>query len=317
MRKERDVPTMFGFARQSVPQEFNPIYKAFRNARVVTGCTWRTIDTYDQTLGEFLEWCLEEGVSPRTISNVDLRAFLAYLKQRNLAPYTVHKYARSLKAFFNFAQKEGMLLQELEMPIPRRPKKPPKYLKTQQEIDAVMGACLTDRDRAIVRLLLDSGLRRMEITALNWGDLQWNNERQVGRVVVRNGKGQKQRRSYFTAKSWHWLKLYRDSLDEERKTPTAPVFQTRRGERLQDSGYAELFKRLSWRSGVHVSPHMMRHTYGRKAAMVMPLPALQKTMGHSSITTTMIYAELADDSVEEAYASGMNGNGSIANGSGS
>ena len=179
-----------------------------------------------------------------------------------------------------------------------------------------MEACITDRDRAIVQLLLDSGLRRMEITALNWVDLQWNEERKVGRVVVRKGKGQKQRRSYFTAKSWYWLKLYRDSLDEERKTPTSPVFQAKSGERLKASGFAELFKRLSWRSGVHVSPHMCRHTYGRNAAMVMPLPALQKTMGHSSITTTMIYAELADDSVEEAYASGMNGNSRKVDGSG-
>lgn len=239
----------------------------------------------------------------------DLRAFLAYLKRRNLAPYTVHKYARSLKAFFNFAVKDGLLPQTVEVPMPKRPKKPPRYLKTQEQIDAVMGACLTDRDRAIVQFLLDSGLRRMEVAALNWGDMQWLEGKQVGKVMVRNGKGQKQRVSYFTSKSWYWLSLYRDSLDEERKTATSPVFQAKTGVRLQESGFAELFKRLSWRSGVHVSPHMLRHTYGRNAAMVMPLPALQKTLGHSAITTTMIYAELADDSVEEAYARGMNGSG--------
>jgi len=300
---------MFGFAKHTAPQNFDTIYDAFRNARVVIGCTRRTIETYDQTLGEFLEWCSEEGVAPRTLSNGHLRAFLTYLKQRNLAPYTIHKYARSLKAFFNFATKDGLLPQVVEVPMPKRPKKPPRYLKTQEQIDAVMGACLTDRDRAIVQFLLDSGLRRMEVAALNWSDFSWNDDKGVGKVLVRNGKGQKQRTSYFTSKSWHWLRIYRNSLMEERRAPTSPVFQAKTGVRLQESGFAELFKRLSWRSGVHVSPHMLRHTYGRNAAMVMPLPALQKTLGHSAITTTMIYAELADDSVEEAYARGMNGNG--------
>jgi site-specific recombinase XerD len=289
-------------------KDMGALYALFRKDRILKDCTKRTIESYDETVGKFAHWCTKLEIYPMNLSSADVREFMFELKDRGLGSWSRHKYGRGIKALLNFAHQEGILTTKIHVTLPKLPKKEPKYLKTDEAIQAVLAACLTIRDKLIVKLMLDSGLRRSELIDLRWEDLSWLAELRIGRMLVRRGKGRKMRNAYFTEDTQNVLEEYKSRVDHfPINRDEGYVFLTKDGTPLTAQGLAQVFVRLSERSGIKVSPHMLRHTYGRMSVTKLSLPALQKTMGHSSITTTMIYADLADEAVAEEYAKANNG----------
>jgi site-specific recombinase XerD len=159
----------------------------------------------------------------------------------------------------------------------------------------------TYRDLALVGLMLLDGLRSCEVLALELEDLELAD----GQMRV-HGKGNKKRVVPLPPDLLEVLGHY---LRLERPLTNAPALFVclkghSRGRPMTPAGLRSLFRHHRVRSRIpHANPHRVRHTFGADMVRAgMSLPALQKLMGHSQISTTMLYVELAPQDVWREYA---------------
>lgn len=157
------------------------------------------------------------------------------------------------------------------------------------------------RDLGLVGLMLLDGLRSCEVLALELGDVQLAD----GQMRV-HGKGNKKR---LVPLHPDILEVLRHYLRLERPLTNAPALFVslkgrQRGQAMTAAGLRSLFRHHRARSQVrHANPHRARHTFGTDMVRAgMSLPALQHLMGHSQISTTMLYVELAPQDVWREYA---------------
>jgi site-specific recombinase XerD len=212
---------------------------------------------------------------------------------------TVHDYYRALRTFFNWLEREGLMKEN-----PFAHLKPPKTENkvvaalTPEEVTHLLHCCsgktpLDVRNTALVSVLLDSGLRVSELAALTIDDINMN----TGSIVVRHGKGGKQRVVHIGAKAqkalWKYITIYRRSESKS-------LFINKAGEPLDVVGIKILVKRLGDRASVTVSPHKLRHTFAisflRAGGDVF---SLQYLLGHSTLQMTQRYLQSlnADDAI--------------------
>lgn len=159
----------------------------------------------------------------------------------------------------------------------------------------------TYRDLGLVGLMLLDGLRSCEVLALELEDLQLAD----GQMRV-HGKGNKKRLLPLPREILEVLGHY---LRLERPLTNAPALFVslkgrQRGRPMTAVGLRSLFRHHRVRSRIpHANAHRVRHTFGTDMVRAgMSLPALQKLMGHSQISTTMLYVELAPQDVWREFA---------------
>jgi integrase/recombinase XerD len=159
----------------------------------------------------------------------------------------------------------------------------------------------TYRDLVLVGLMLLDGLRSCEVLTLELEDVQLAD----GEIHV-HGKGNKKRlvplHPDILEVLGHYLRL-------ERPLTNAPALFVclkgrRRGQPMTTAGLRSLFRHHRVRSRIcHANPHRLRHSFGADMVRAgMSLPALQRLMGHSQISTTLLYVELAPQDVWREYA---------------
>ena len=186
------------------------------------------------------------------------------------------------------------------VPLVRVPRTLPKIL-SPVDVDALMAALRSWRDRAMVEAMLLAGLRRCEVLGLRLGDIQVADRR----VFVVDGKGGHQR---FTPMANRFFTSLGRYLDEERPaTDTERVFVVlkgqRRGQPLSADGVDEVLAGARRRAGLRMGTcHQLRHTcLTRLREAGMSLEAVQAQAGHRSIESTRIYLHLTNDWLAEQY----------------
>jgi len=256
-----------------------------------------TLEHYHYTAGEFVSWLESRGIRlPSELRPSDPRAWLAAVSERGVKDTTLHAKARGAKALLRFWYSEGYLLSPIDLKLPHLDQKQLPSL-TIDELRRVIKACLTARDRALVLLLADSGIRRAEVLALNWGDVDFS----TGAVIVRRGKGGKARVAAVGATTRRALLSYRRTLSYIQSD--APVFVTPLGKKLSPNGIRSIFPRLSRRSGLLVTPHILRRTFARLSLRQgMDLITLQRLMGHSDPIMTSRYIRLVTEDLVAEHA---------------
>ena len=171
---------------------------------------------------------------------------------------------------------------------PRR-RKLPEFL-TQEEREALLGQPNSryptgQRNHLMMKLILDIGLRLSEATNLKWKHVDLIS----GKVMVRDGKGAKDRTLWVGEKDIELLRKWR-----ERQLKVAPV----------NNRYVQsIVKRYSKKAGINknISPHTLRHTFATDLYReTKNIRIVQKALGHSDLSTTMIYTHIVDDELEEA-----------------
>lgn len=169
------------------------------------------------------------------------------------------------------------------------------------------GGKVAVRDFFVVDLALSTGLRVMEIAQLNCGDVFVGNG--MSSLLVRNGKGGKKRLVRFGES----FKRHFDEYVHWKKTvgePTGPddplLLSSLSGRYLTIRALQKCFKRLAEKAGLptYYSIHCLRHTYACQLykASNYNLRLVQKQLGHSSIQTTEVYADVMEPDVEEAVS---------------
>jgi len=187
------------------------------------------------------------------------------------------------------------------VPLVRTPRTLPQIL-APAEVDRLLAALRTHRDRAMVLAMVLGGLRRCEVLGLRCEDLQ----AAARRVFIAEGKGGHQRLIPVSSRFFDAVAAY---LDAERpaETSTEKVFVVlkgpRRGAPLTAAGLDEILAGARRRAELrHGTCHQLRHTcLTRLREAGMALEAVQAQAGHASIESTRIYLHLADDWLAGQY----------------
>ncbi|MGH2667616.1 MAG: tyrosine-type recombinase/integrase [bacterium] len=240
----------------------------------------------------------EPGLAARTIARrlSSVRGLYAYLAARGDTGVARNPVPTSLAA-----RRPGAKRGKGGVPLIRTPRTLPRVL-APSEVDALMGALRTHRDRAMVEAMVLGGLRRCEVLGLRLEDVNAGERR----VFVAEGKGGRQRVVPVSARFFASLGDY---LEQERPrvSSTKQVFVVlkgqRRGEPLSAAGLDQILDDARARAGLErATCHQLRHTcFTRLREAGMALEAIQAQAGHASIDSTRIYLHLANDWLEKEY----------------
>lgn len=186
-------------------------------------------------------------------------------------------------------------------PLVRRPVLLPRILEPG-EVDRLIAALRTRRDRAMVEAMVLGGLRRCEVLGLRLGDLRIGERK----VFVVDGKGGRQRIVPMSPRFFATVAAY---LGTERPAEAVNDFVfvvlkgKRRGQPLSAYGLDEILELARDRAGLtHANCHELRHTcFTRLREAGMALEAVQAQAGHASVETTRLYLHLADDWLAGEY----------------
>ncbi len=297
------VPRLDEFALADVISEYLSALK-------VAGRSPKTISWYADMLWEFVRFIEREGVRATVadVAPVHVRRWLLAIQSRRtrtLAPSSMAARVRTVKAFGTW------IASELELPanpvrgvpVPRVPEllvpslREPDVLALLRTLDA--DSQQPERDRAIVLLLLDTGLRLSEAASLRVRDVDLIEGR--CRVLGKGGRervvpvGRKTRRALRHCLAGRGMLLPDDAL-----------FIGRGGRPLQPRGIQQLVRRLSRRTPLasRCSPHVLRHTFARSfLANGGDVFSLQRILGHSpsSLQVTRRYIDLLDDDLRAVH----------------
>lgn len=185
---------------------------------------------------------------------------------------------------------------------PKQAKRLPEVLNREEQ-EALLSAPNLKaptglRNYAMLTLFLNLGLRVAEAVNLKVNDIDWSN----GQLVVRQGKGKKDRVLWLTDEDIKTLK----SWLAIRPVDSVYLFCPLKGGYMNDRYIRDFVKRYSFKKGINkdVHPHTLRHSFAtdlfRKTGNIR---LVQKALGHASIATTMIYTHIVDEQLESALKS--------------
>ena len=258
----------------------------------------RTIQTYLEAIARLDTFLVANGL-PRAVPDIrreHIEAFLVDLLA-SLSPATASNRYRALQSFFRWAEEEEEVERNpmARMKPPRVPIVPVPVLR-DDELSALLKACEgTDfadyRDAAIVRLLLDTGMRRAELGGITLDDLDLR--RKSVRVV---GKGAKVRDCAFGANTARALDRYtRKARPRHRDADASRALWLGHAGPMTDNGIYQAILERAKRAGLEgVHPHQFRHTWAHKlSADGMPESQLMHLAGWSSTQMAQRYGASA------------------------
>lgn len=297
------------------------LFKKFLTAKIVKGCTDRTIEFYQNTL-KFVFDRLHKTAD--NVTTDDIRFYLAIRQKKDgVTKTTANNELRVLSSFYQYLQVEEIVLKNPTLRIEKiKEDKKKKSAFTEIEVEKIRDATRNARERAIVDVLLSTGCRVSELVGIKIADIN-------GDKLIVHGKGGKDRMVYLNAKAVVSVQKYL----RERKDNNPYVFCggffckndkekmnmyqcSKKGEwyknpqlvsenRATDNGTVEqLMRKLKRRSGIECGcyPHKFRRTCATMALRRgMPIEQVSKMLGHESVETTQIYLDINEQDLEIAH----------------
>ncbi|MCA9222137.1 MAG: tyrosine recombinase XerC [Planctomycetales bacterium] len=286
-------------------ERFLRYLKVERNAADLTIKSYREDLT---SLCEYLTDSFQRTPSPNELTPLDLRGYTAALHEAGYAKTSIARRLASLRSFFRFAQREGLVETNPAKPLrnPRPDRNLPHFLSTD-DIGRLLEAPPSDdpaglRDRAILETMYSAGLRVSEVVGINDGDLDFEN----GLVRIR-GKGRRERLSplgsYSERALRRWLRE-RKLSPKEPQDYAAPVFVNKFGRRLTTRSVARMLEKHLKLAGLDLrtTPHTLRHSFATHLLdRGADIRSVQELLGHKSLVTTQIYTHISTAGLREAY----------------
>ena len=275
---------------------------------VEKGLSPNTIEAYRRDLKQFSRFLNRRGLSrPGDAVRRNVQDFLADRKQNGLSTSSLARQIATLRNFYRFLNQEKTIgtdpTQNLESP--RGWERLPKTLAVE-EIERLLNlpkgrTPSAVRDDAMIELMYATGLRVSEITEL---PLQAVNT-EAGYVLA-TGKGRKQRiipiGEVAIQKLMTYLTTARAPLTRGRVSDR--IFLNRSGRGLTRQGFWKLLKKYARRAGIKraISPHMLRHSFATHLLeRGADLRSVQAMLGHSDLSTTQIYTQVARRRLKELH----------------
>jgi site-specific recombinase XerD len=300
--------------------------ESFMQDLIGANCSPKTIEWHQTALGFFQQYLQSaRQILPVTrMTATDVSGWFAWLRQtpgaqgKPRTPRTVETYARSARAFCNWLVKCAYLERSpFETVTFPKVGKPLIRLIEPEEFERLLLACrpsgeighLVDRaaarNRAILWVLLDTGIRVSELCGLRLGDVDRRRQ-----LLIVTGKGSKTRRIALGQNGLRNLLYYLDQYrpDEEELSAWGSagedhLFLSETRLPLTKNGVELLFHRLKQRAGItgkRVSPHILRHTFAVRYLQAGGDPfSLQELLGHEDMATVKLYMHLNDQMVQD------------------
>jgi site-specific recombinase XerD len=227
----------------------------------------QTIKTYLEAVGQLCDFLAGAGMPTAAtgVKREHVEAFLVSLQEAGRAPATVSNRFRALQQFFKYLAEEGEVAESpmRNMPRPQVPDQPVDVL-SEDELKALLTTCKSRafedvRDEAIIRLFVDTGMRRAEMLGLRVEDLDLDQD-----VAIVVGKGRRQRACPFGHKTGLVIDRYLRARSRHARAERPELWLARRGT-LNESGLATMLRRRGERAGIgKVHPHQLRHTFAHQ-----------------------------------------------------
>ena len=271
------------------------LVESFVAAKKVEGCSCKSIAYYKSTIDNALVKIDKEVVH---ITTDDLRNYLNdYQLQSGASKVTVDNIRRILSSFFSWLEEENYIVKS---PVRRIHKvkvgKTVKETYTDEALEQMRDHCTTARDLALIDLLASTGMRVGELVRLNKSDIDYQN-----RECVVTGKGDKQRKVYFDARTKIHLQKYVNSRTDTNDALFVSLLAPY--DRLQISGVEIRLRQLGRELNIpKVHPHKFRRTLATMAIdKGMPIEQVQHLLGHQSLDTTLQYAMVNQNNVKLSH----------------
>lgn len=273
------------------------------DCRYMKGLSDKTLKAYSIDLRQFSEFCTDKSWNEKETIEEYIKVMYS-----NSKPKTAKRKIACLKAFFHYLENSDLILSSPfhKITIKRRepivlPKVIPVPILTKM-LETAYKRCdeqghsdcfykFTVRDIAVMELLFATGVRVYELCNLKPDDVSLK-----GKYIKVYGKGSKERYIQLTNKDViaalrHYQKAYADEIDRE-----GYYFINNRGSKISEQSVRFMIDKYAKfaDSGVHITPHMFRHTV---ATLLLEedvdIRYIQELLGHSSITTTQIYTHIS------------------------
>lgn len=275
--------------------------------RVERNASEHTLRAYSRELARFAAF-LGPELRVADIDHKLIRGFLAQLHDDGLAKASVARALATLKSWFKWLGKEGMVGKNpvAGVSAPKLPKRLPR-VPTAADLNQAFETRgehvrFPERDLLILELLYGAGIRNGELCGLRMSDVSL--QRQMMRV---QGKGKKERIVPFGDAAHDALKRYlphRAMHVGKSGAQHEMLLVSRRGTPLTTRSVGRIVKRVAVAAGLPVEthPHTLRHAFGtHMLAEGADLRVIQELLGHERLSTTQIYTQLSTEHIARVY----------------
>jgi integrase/recombinase XerD len=302
------------------PGDMHGLFAAMRRHlehRAVLGTPPRALVQLERYERDFIDWAESRGIThPQQVSRQVLeryQRFLHHYRKKNGEPLSIVSQKSKLapvRSLFKWLTRQGEIPANpaADLDFPRQIHRIPRHVLSADEAERVLAVPELDtlsglRDRAMLEVLYATGVRRAELARLACNDVDWDR----GLLLVREGKGGKDRLIPMGARALHWVRHY---VDEVR-----PRLAWNANERmlfLGQEGQALGLEQVSSRMVAYVKAsgvgkpggcHLLRHTM---ATLMLEggaeLRFIQAMLGHSNLSTTQIYTHVAVGQLARVHA---------------
>ena len=277
----------------------------------------RTVGNRAELLGQFIDWATERGLTrPQEVTRPILERYqrALYLHRKpDGQPLSVRgqcSHLTALRAWFKWLAQQHQLLYNpaADLQLPRQEKRLPRHILTAAEADQIMNVpdtqtALGVRDRAILETLYSTGMRRMELIGLDIHSI----DQERGTVLIRQGKGKKDRMIPIGERALAWVEKYRDEVrpDLTLGDDDGALFLTAQGVAFTPNRLTQLVR---WQIdaadiGKRGSCHLFRHTM---ATLMLENGAdvryIQAMLGHAELSTTQIYTQVSIKMLKQIHS---------------
>ncbi len=275
-----------------------------------------TIKGRDHYLSVFIVWCDERSLKrPNEITKPILERYQRHLylhRKKDGEPLSFrsqHSHLVPIRAWFKWLTRQNHILYNpaSELDLPRLEKRLPKHVLSQPEVETVLNqADINDalgiRDRAMLETLYSTGMRRMELIGLKLYDIDVDR----GTVMIRQGKGKKDRMIPIGERALAWIDKYLVEVRPELVSgiDEGVLYLTNLSEPFTPNRLTQLVRNYVQSSeiGKTGSCHLFRHTM---ATLMLEHGAdirfIQEMLGHADVSTTQIYTQVSIRQLKEIH----------------
>ncbi len=292
------------------------ISKYLRYLKVERNASPHTIVSYENDLRQFIEFCAgffekeEEQIELTQIERLTIRLWLGALSDKGLAKSSIARKVATLRSFFKYAFKRGMLEKNPAhlLIVPKKDKPLPKTA-TPEDLERMMELAPGDKprsaqDRAIMELFYGTGIRLSELVGLNLDDINMD----LKQIKVL-GKGAKQRIVPLGTAAVEALRNHLDKRTElfgERTDGDArkAVFIAASGQRIYPRAVQRTVEDYMMKASevTQKSPHVLRHSFAThlldKGADIR---VIKELLGHSNLAATQVYTHTSVERLKNVY----------------
>jgi len=265
-----------------------------------------TVRNYKNDLKSFKDFInLGNNILLENIDKSLIRKYVHYLNTKNYKRSSINRKLSVLRNLFNYISTNSDF-DEITISMiskSKMQKKLPSIISTEQTGRLLASIDVTNlsgvRDRALIEILYTTGMRVSEISSLNIDDIIDENK------IKLMGKGAKPRVVFMSDTARIWIDQYIKLCSQKFKnSKNNALFLNRFGTRLSVRSIQNLVKKYGYKSGIGISlyPHLLRHTFAtHMLSNGADLRTVQALLGHSKVSTTQIYTQVANSDMKKSY----------------